>query len=287
MRRAILRQGTATGVRDVSNVGEQDVNGVIPGVGMIYGSKARHVFGGMHVGFAPPRITSAISPRGEPAAVSPERSINYELGTRVAPLKWTRLEATGFLSNFSNQVIINTAPGADSALTDAGATNIYGLESGGTLALDRAFNVPTLVELAGQYTFSRAVFREGPNAGRLLPYAPQHAAHVRLDVEHTRGFGGQLAYSYLARQFSDAANTIDEDVTGRVGRLPARHIVDATLHYRHKASGVTIRLTLKNALDSTYIAARRPEGIFQGGYRQVLVGIRWDWDGAPRDKGTP
>ena len=34
----------------------------------------------------------------------------------------------------------------------------------------------------------------------------------------------------------------------------------------------------KNLLDTTYIAARRPEGIQPGPFRLVLVGLRWQWD---------
>ena len=78
-------------------------------------------------------------------------------------------------------------------------------------------------------------------------------------------------------------NTRAEDVTGRLGEIDARHIVDATVRYKHAPSGITLRLTAKNVLDTTYIAARRPEGIFPGPYRQILVGVRWDWEGKARD----
>jgi hypothetical protein len=27
-----------------------------------------------------------------------------------------------------------------------------------------------------------------------------------------------------------------------------------------------------------YISARRPNGIFVAGFRQVIVGLRWDWE---------
>jgi hypothetical protein len=65
--------------------------------------------------------------------------------------------------------------------------------------------------------------------------------------------------------------------------MDPRHIVDATIHYRHKPSGLMFRLTAKNLLDADYIIARRPEGIFPGPYRQILIGVRWDWEGAARD----
>ena len=69
----------------------------------------------------------------------------------------------------------------------------------------------TEVELGARYTFSRATFRYGPNAGNFLPYAPEHNANTNFDVEHPSGVGGQVAYSFTGRQFADAENTRDED----------------------------------------------------------------------------
>ena len=39
----------------------------------------------------------------------------------------------------------------------------------------------------------------------------------------------------------------------------------------------------KNLLDTTYIQARRPNGIFPGPFRQIVVGLRWEWEGKKRD----
>ena len=35
-----------------------------------------------------------------------------------------------------------------------------------------------------------------------------------------------------------------------------------------------------NVLDTTYVIARRPEGIFPGPYRQLLAGVRWEFEPA-------
>ena len=279
--RTILRQGNA----DTFQSGDQAVNGLVPGIGILYGTKVASIFGGVHLGFAPPRIANAISPKGVPTEVHAEQSVDYELGTRMNPVKWLRFEGTGFLSNFSNQVVSTNAGtgGADTALSDAGATNILGVETSGTLAIHKILDVPTLIEIGGQYTFSRATFRYGTNAGNLLPYAPEHSASAHFDVEHRAGFGGQLAYAYVGKQFVDAANTRAEDIAGLLGLIDPWHIVDATVHYRHKPSGITLRLTAKNLLDTTYIQARRPNGIFPGPFRQIFLGVRWEWERKPTE----
>jgi Fe(3+) dicitrate transport protein len=138
------------------------------------------------------------------------------------------------------------------------------------------------VDLGARYTFARATFVGGQYDRNLLPYAPLHNVNVNLDVDHPLGngsmIGGQIAYAHLSAQFSDSANTVAENATGEYGRIPARNIVDATAHYRHAPSGLTFRLTVKNALDDVYIAGRRPQGIAVSGFRQIMLGLRWDWE---------
>jgi Fe(3+) dicitrate transport protein len=290
--RTILRQQTSTGPKDVFLDGDSVATGVIPGVGIIYGSKTAHVFGGLHVGWSPPRVVSSISPAGTPSELAPEESINYEIGTRIAHKKWLRAETTGFLSNFRNQVVTNTAA-AGSGQTEqinGGPTRIVGIEASSLMALGRLLAIPTDVDLGARYTFSRATFVGGPNGGLLLPYAPLHSFNASLDLEQPigdagSGLGGQLAYTHVSSQFSDVANTFDVDTTGRIGIMAPHNIIDVTAHYHHKPTGLTFRLTVKNALDDVYVISRRPEGIFPSGFRQIVAGIRWTYETVPGNGG--
>lgn len=280
VKRTILRRQNGATSEDVFLEGGDEVNGVIPGVSAIYGTKAAHAFGGLHLGFAPPRFASSVSVAGVPQGVKAEKSLNYELGTRLAPAAWLRSELTGFLSTYSNQVISSTSTEVTdtTALSDAGATTIYGLETGTVASLAKLAKADAIVDVGVRYTYSRATFRYGRNAGNLLPYAPEHSFNANVDVELRSGWGGQAAFRYVGPQFSDEANTVAEDVTGRIGRIAGYGVADATVHYRHRPSGLTFRLTGKNLFDSDYIVARRPEGIFTGGYQQFLFGVRWDYE---------
>src|SRR5262249_31356536 len=81
-------------------------------------------------------------------------------------------------------------------------------------------------------------------------------------------------------QFTDDANTVAEDAAGRVGRLPAYHLLDLGVHYRHARTGLRASLTVKNALDQIFVIARRPEGDHPTGFRQVVASLRWGARGA-------
>jgi len=115
-----------------------------------------------------------------------------------------------------------------------------------------------------------------------LPYAPMHTASAVLDVEHPVGLGAQASWSFVGSQFADEGNTVPVDPTGRTGELPAHQVLDLSLRYTHKLTGLGARIAVKNALDEIYVASRRPDGIFPAGFRQIIGSVRWTYD-----EGTP
>ncbi|MDI1478251.1 TonB-dependent receptor [Polyangium sp. y55x31] len=275
--RSVDRTAETGTSKDVTNRGTSDSLAVMPGIGMVYGTPKLNFFGGVHVGYAPPRVSAAILPGGQDAQLDAEESTNYEIGMRLARPKWIRAEVTGFVMSFRNQIVTGTeANGQQSELANGGRTLHRGAEAQVTVGLGQALSLPLTIDLTGRYTFSVATFRGGPFDGNRLPYAPLHTASATLDVEHRIGIGGQVAWSYLSDQFADEYNTVLVDPTGRIGVVPAYHLVDVALRYRHAKTGLGALLTVKNALDQVFVATRLPDGIQTGGFRQINVGLRWD-----------
>ncbi|MGD0528769.1 MAG: hypothetical protein ABSE49_26770, partial [Polyangiaceae bacterium] len=68
------------------------------------------------------------------------------------------------------------------------------------------------------------------------------------------------------------------DATGRVGKLPEYQTVDVMARYKIPSLGLTFKLAVKDAMNQTFIYALRPDGIRVGGFREILAGVRWDWD---------
>ena len=277
------RAMTATGAQDQYIAGDVASDALVPGVGVIYGSRSAHVFSGVHVGYAPPRIASSISPKGTPAALDPEKSYNYEVGSRFNHKRWLHLEGTFFFSTFTNQAVTGTGDTGGSELVNGGKTRHIGFESAAVLGIGRLADLAKRfeVDFGLRYTYNHASFVGGRYDGLFLPYAPEHSFTATVDVEHPTGVAGQVAWTHVSNQFTDQANTVATDVTGRYGRMPAWNAVDLGARYRHKPTGITLRLTVKNALDDPYIVARRPEGIFASGFRQIMLGLRWDWEKPP------
>ncbi|MGH7294103.1 MAG: hypothetical protein ACRELB_04180, partial [Polyangiaceae bacterium] len=131
-----------------------------------------------------------------------------------------------------------------------------------------------------RYTFARAYFDGGAFSGNWLPYAPAATLVGTIDVEHG-AFGAQAAWTYVGPQFTDEQNTTNVDATGRVGKLQSYQALDLALRYALARSGLTFKLAVKDAMNQTFVYALRPDGIRVGGFRQILLGVRWDWDATP------
>lgn len=277
-RREISRAAISGVPTDVSMDGTNVLTALIPGIGMVVGPPRVHFFGGLHVGFAPPRVANTISVDGLAEDLDEERSLNYEFGGRFAPRKWLRFEATGFLSNFENQIIpSNRAGGATTDLVNGGRTRHMGAESAAVVKLGNALGWGFALDLATNYTFLRATFVDGAQDGDVLPYAPLHTVSTILDVEHPVGLGGEFAWTYISSQLTDDRGTINADASGRVGRIDGYPTLDAGLRYRHARTGLSMNLTMKNFLNNINVASRRPDGIFPTRMRQILLGVRWDY----------
>lgn len=179
--REVNRQVVGSVPEDVSIRGESHVNELIPGIGATYGSADRHLFAGLHVGFAPPRATIAIATTGQDQELDAERSLNYELGARVALKKWLELEATGFLSNFENQVLPQGRSFGEAILVNAGQTRHVGAEAAALFGVGAALGLGLRVDLGASYTPCPGDLRRRAERGEAGPLftAPQRFGHRR------------------------------------------------------------------------------------------------------------
>jgi Fe(3+) dicitrate transport protein len=263
-------------VRDVDLRGSSQATGVMPGIGFAAGKPSLNLFWGVHSGYSPPRVSQSITPTGQDTGLSAERSLNYEIGARARPLRWLRLETTGFVIAFDNQLVSNnTLSGSSAEFKNGGKTRHAGAELTTVAHLGRPLALPIEVDLAGQYTFVRSTFAGGPFEGKFVPYSPEHSLTVTLDGEHSSGLGAQASFSHVSSQFADESNAVEPDVSGRSGVVPAYDIVDLGVRYRHAPTGLSFHFVVKNALDDVYLSSRLPNGIFASGFRQMIAGIKW------------
>ncbi|GAA4274464.1 TonB-dependent receptor [Aquimarina gracilis] len=69
-----------------------------------------------------------------------------------------------------------------------------------------------------------------------------------------KNFLGSIQYSYLSEQFSDASNSIEPDLAGIRGEIPAYSILDVSVSYTYKR--FKLETGVNNLLDESYFTQR-------------------------------
>ncbi|UOG77588.1 TonB-dependent receptor (plasmid) [Hymenobacter tibetensis] len=274
-------------IRDTMVVATSSVTALIPGAGLNYTLNERAtVFAGVHRGFAPPRIKDAISGTGVALQLDAELSWNYEVGTRARPLPGLETEVTGFLMDFSNQIIpVSLSSGnAGAGFLNGGNTRHIGAEGSVVLDFARLLTLKQSLALDLKATYVKATYTDDRFAttptnesrnikGHQTPYAPNVLLSGGFSVEPVRRLSVRLTGTYVSSQYSDELNTVEAAPHGRTGRIPGYRLLDATLLYRLPGNHVSISLAGKNLTDERYIASRRPQGIRVSTPRLLTAGL--------------
>jgi len=215
------------------------------------------LFGGIHRGFAPPRVKDAISNDGTVYNLDPELSWNSELGIRSQIGQVINFELTAFNMDFSNQIIpvSESAGGIGSGVVNGGSVRSFYNE-------DR---------------FKESGTEEVNIKDNRTPYSPQLLIASALTFEMPIGLQARINGNYTGDQFTDELNTITPSNNGRIGQLPSYYLMDASILYHFKKQNINISFSIKNLTNERYISTRRPQGIRVGLPRYISFGIDKKW----------
>ena len=272
--------------RDTSLINNNNVFSVVPGIGFNYNFNNMYsVFAGVHRGFAPPRIKDAITNGGNALQLEAELSWNYEAGVRANLSSMLFLEITGYMLDFSNQIIpvSESSGGSGTGLVNGGETLHMGLETGIRFAIDQLINTAYKISLGTNLTISKSNYdadRFIPvNGERInikankLPYAPEMYLSGMLDINSPFGLGVLFSGTYIGEQFTDELNTTVPSADGQTGQMPSYFVFDVTGRYFFTGLNSSLYVSVKNLFDERYIASRRPQGIKVGLPRFITAGI--------------
>lgn len=270
-------------------LGKDSLTEIIPGIGAVYSASAGTVvYGGLHKGFSPPRVEDMINNNGGTVDLSPERSINMELGVRTSPTRDSFIDVAVFRNDFSNNVQVGSIAGGNTRYSE-GKALYQGLELAGQLdklTTQVAGNLFMRIALTYLPTAEqKSAFRrpaghasgegvENDYTGRRLPYAPEHQATVTLGYKSPDNWNTRLEYVYVGKQFADFANTATVDLSGdgRTGPINAYGIWNATVNYTIGKANLFV--AAKNLTDQIY-TVDRTRGILVGMPRTVQMGIKY------------
>lgn len=267
--------------------GATSLTQLVPGVGVAYGSTDRlTLFGGVHRGFAPPRVEDVVTNNGGVVELDPELSWNYEAGVRSRPVAGLSLDATFFRMDYENQLVpASLAGGIGATLTNGGATLHQGTEVGArvdtaplvrsahNLYLRAAWTWLPVAEFTGVRFSNIPGFSAVSVSGNRLPYAPGRTLTTTVGYAHPHGLDLLLEAQHVGEQFADDLNTIPSSADAQRGLLPAMTLWNASVTYRLPTLPVILFGTVKNLSDVTAIVDRS-RGILPSAPRLVQIGAR-------------
>jgi Fe(3+) dicitrate transport protein len=272
--------------RDTSITNNDNIFALVPGFGINYNFEDSYsVFAGVHRGYAPPRIKDAITNDGQALNLDAELSWNYELGLRANLVSFLNFDLTGFLMDFSNQVIpvSVSSGGSGTGLVNGGETMHFGAEVGIRFDIHQLLRTNNIVSLSVYSTYVNSTYSndrfitvgsETINVkNNKLPYAPDFTFTGTLELATQFGLGFDLSATYVGEQFTDELNTIEASPSGETGEMPSFITMDLTASYLISDINSSIYFSVKNLFDERYIASRRPQGIKVGLHRFISAGI--------------
>lgn len=261
----VIAGGRPTGAQTAPSSARQSVDKLLPGVGVTWDvAKALTLYGGVHRGFAPPRVEDIITATGGGVDLDAELSWNWEAGVRGSLIKGLKADATFFVMDFSNQIVPQSvAGGVGTTLTSAGRTLHRGGEVSLTLSsrdagwtgaeTDLYARLATTWVADARYSGTRIAIApcfdgatpgtpvltgSGPVPcgqardvrGNRLPYAPEWLVTGAVGVEH-RGFTGQVELVGQSSMFADDVNLIPVTPDGQRGRIGGWAQLNVALAY--------------------------------------------------------
>lgn len=240
----------------------------IPGLGTTYDlSSESMLFAGVHRGFAPPKFADALN--GNSAIdqkLEAERSWNYETGIRTKVAN-ANVNVTAFFYDYQNQ-IINAAISSGYSKANAGKSQIIGLEA--DISQEWQLGTETVFYGNAVATYVNAQSKQGDYENNRLPYSPQYTGSIGTGIRH-KSWDSLLEMVYVGSMFSDEANTVAGSADGTVGEIPSYIVWN--MSSRYTLGRLAFFATVKNIFNTTYIASRRPEGIFPGTPQQLQIGV--------------
>ena len=142
--------------------------------------------------------------------------------------------------------------------TNTGDANIYGLES----LLD--INLKKVLQLNSAYIFntflnlsiieSKYIKSDEPGVqGKEVEFVPKYNIKYGIKFGY-KNFTTYLQYSYLASQFSDSSNSVESNLSGVIGQIPAYDILDLSMNY--KLGKIKFETGVNNILNTFYFTRR-------------------------------
>lgn len=241
----------------------------LPGLDIGYqASDAVFLFANFHESLRPVQFTQITFGGGLVA----ERARNYEVGIRLSPTKNIDTSFTAFRFDFDNKLeFVSQAVG----FRNLGKARHQGVEA------EFAWRPEQIrgLELKTGYTYVDTEQLSSTFRGKELPLAPHHQLNPQANYR-SGNWNLNVNGLYQSAAFSDGANTVNENASGSIGKIPSYSIwnTQVTRDFRWSRAKMKAGLALNNMLNEDYYfrGVDFSQGRMPGPGRAVLLTLQMD-----------
>ncbi len=244
---------------------DKDFAEVLPGLSLARRMNEQwSLFGGVQSTFAAPQAPQ-ISITTNPQDISAQYAWVYEIGSRTRGLDGLLgTDVTFFHIDYSDRLVQD--PDQFDVFVNAGSSRHRGVELGLTSDLTAA-GLPG-VELWSTTTWSESKFTNGDFDGNDFAGVPDWLAAWGARYHHAAtGLWVGVDGVYVGPAFTDAANTVDINANGTLGRRPSYSLWNCGAGWDTKIDDkneVSLMIGGRNIFDEEYFEPRTARGIFPG-----------------------
>ena len=194
--------------------------------------------------------------------ISDENGYTFDFGLRGNFENNVNFDASFFHLAYNNRIGFVQKLFEDGNLkayrTNTGDAKIYGLESLIDLNLKKivGMNSKYIFNTFFNFSFIQSEYtssNEPGVEGNEVEFVPKYNFKYGLKFGY-KNFTSYLQYSYLSRQFSDSSNSIESNLSGVIGEIPAYNILDISLNY--KLGRFKFESGVNNLLNNYYFTRR-------------------------------
>lgn len=237
------------GAANPDDSGSTRHNQFLPVIALSHALTANDTFyGSVGRGFETPTLAEmsyrAGGASGMNTSLQPSVSTQYELGYRqrlTGDVKgmWS---AAVFHSSTEDEIVTDTNSGGRTTYKNAGKTRRYGAELQGDIQLSKQWDMQTA------YTYLNADFREGDNAGRMLPGLSKHNLFVGLNYRPNAQWRMGLSAQHASQVFVNDKNS---------EAAPAFTVAAASVGYTQEFGAWTLNAFARvdNLFDRQYVGS--------------------------------
>ena len=234
--------------------------------GLIYGTGVKYqlpmntlLYGHVHTTFRSPLFSQAVDPTsGADNDLGAERGLSSDIGIRSKLHPGVSVDLALFRLDFSNQIVTQSGK-----LVNAGKTLHEGIESSVNLEWGEFWRPLEGFASRGNVTLLRPKSLSGATAGKDLTLAPRMTLYGSVGYYHPSGASIELDALYVARQFTDLNNTVEENALGTVGAMPSYTLSSLRFNYAPPKSRWAVFAGIRNLFDESFIV-NRTSGSFNG-----------------------